>query len=71
MIFADSLRENAEENGFYFGNGEKILSPTLSLRETTQSKGEGDAIRRVLVGLIMAFIGWLRVGGSSVNIELQ
>ena len=50
MIFADSLRENAEENGFYFGNGEKILSPTLSLRETKQSKREGDAIRSVLVG---------------------
>ena len=24
--------------------------PTLSLRETKQSKGEGDAIRRILVG---------------------
>jgi hypothetical protein len=56
VIFADSLRENAEENGFYFGNGEKTLSPTLSLRETKQSKGEGEEIRRILVGLLVNYL---------------
>jgi P2-related tail formation protein len=39
------------------GNGEKTLSPTLSLRETKQSKGEGNAIRRVLVGFIGGILG--------------
>ena len=47
----DSRCENTDENGFVFWNQEKILSPTLSLRETKQSKGEGDAIRNVIGGV--------------------
>ena len=49
-IIADSLREIADKNGLYSGNRRNNHYPTLPLRETKQSKGEGNLIRKVIMG---------------------
>ncbi len=51
------------KHGFYFGNGEKS-SPLPSPKER-ETRYEG-----FWWGLLVEFWGLLRVGGSSVNMEL-